>query len=237
MISRALLIVVGAALLFPVSALAQDNNFFAGFDLSAGWASGSSSTTNGGAAFAGGGVVNNVHFDKTIGLGGHVGYKLDSALSAFISYQHVRGGVSWDANFPIIGAVSDFRGHAISNAIMGNLGYDWVLSDLTSIEASIGLGLSINSLSNIVETDGPTGLFLSDVADHSRISPAAQIGIGLQHKITAHLALGLNAAIGYTGGFETGDTRSGNLGITSITPYGIDHVWRASIGASVKLEL
>jgi hypothetical protein len=223
-----------AASLVPVSARAEDTGFFAGLDWSAGMASGSSKTTNGGAPWAGGGVVSNVKFGGTIGIGGHAGYRFNPALSGFISYQHVRGDVSWDATFPLFGVSSDFKGTAISNVIMGNLAYDFALSDTTSIRTSVGIGLSFNSLSNVVERDVATGLFLADVADRTRTSPAAQIGAGIQHRIAPHAVLGLNASVSYTGGFETGDTRSGNLGVTPITPYKIDDVWRTNLTASLR---
>jgi hypothetical protein len=225
-----------AVLLLPACALAEDAAVFAGLDLSGGWASGSSSTTDGGAAIAGGGVAGNVTFGQTAGIGGHLGYRFDPSLSTFISYGHLRGSVSWDAAFPLFGVASNFRGDAISNLIMGNLAYDWALSDTTSLRASAGLGLSLNSLSGVVESDEGTGLFLADVADHTHISPAAGIGAGIQHKIAPNAALGVNAAVSYVGGFETGDTRSGNLGVTAITPYRIDHVWRANLGASLRFD-
>lgn len=215
-----------ATSLVPVSALAKDIGFFAGLDLSGGMASGSSKTTDGGASWAGGGVVDNVKFGNAAGIGGHAGYRFAPALSGFISYQYIRGDVSWDAAFLMLGVASDFKGAAISNVIMGNLAYDFALSDTTSIRASAGVGLSFNSLSNVVETDLGTGLFLSDVADHTRISPAARISAGIQHKIAANAVLGLDASVSYMGGFETGNTRSGNLGVTPITPYKIDDVWR-----------
>lgn len=237
MSSRILLPTIATTLLLPAAVLAQDSGFFAGLDVSGGWAFGSSDTTNGGAAFAGGGVVDNVRLGETVGVGGHIGYRLDPALSAFVSYQHVRGDVSWDAAFPLFGVTSDFKGDAISHMIMGNLAYDWTLSDATSIRASAGLGVSINSLSGVVETDRGTGVFLADVANRSRTGPTAQIGAGIQRKITTHVVLGLNAAVSYTGSFETGDSRSGNLGVTPITPYEIDDVWRASLGASIRFNL
>jgi hypothetical protein len=236
MTSKLLIPSLVAASLLPVSALAKDTGFFTGLDLSGGKAFGSSKTTDGGAPWAGGGVVDNVRFGRTFGIGGHVGYRFDSALSGFISYQHVRGDVSWDAAFPMFGVSSDFKGTAISNVVMGNLAYDFALSDTTSIQAIAGAGLSFNSLSDVVETDVGTGLFLSDVKDHTRTSPAAQIGMGVRHKITPDIVLGLNASVNYTGGFETGNTRSGNLGITPITPYKIDDVWRVSLGALIRFE-
>lgn len=236
MISRTHFVVCGALLFFPVSAQAEDANFFAGLDVSGGWASGSSHTTNGGAAFAGGGVVGDVKFGHTVGIGGHAGYSFDTSFSAFIGYQHIAGDVSWDANFPLYGVISDFDGNAISNLITANLGYDWAFSDALAIGVSAGGGLSLNSLSKVVETDRGTGLFLSDVANHTRTSPAARIGLEIQYKVTTNIALGLNAAESYVGGFETGNTRSGNLGITSITPYRLDDVWRTNLGASVKFE-
>lgn len=235
MASRQLILALAAAACLPLPAFAQDTGFFAGVDVTGGMASGSSSTTDGGAAIGGGGVVDNVDFGETFGVGGHIGYRFSPALSAFISYQHVRGDVSWDANFAK-GGISGYEGTAISNAVMGNLAYDLALSDATMLRATAGLGLSFNTLSGVVETDKLSGAFLTDVADHTRISPAAQIGAGIEHKFTPNLALGLNASVGYSGGFETGDTRSGNAGITPITPYKIDDVWRASLGASLRME-
>lgn len=230
-----------AALLVPVSAFAEDvqvegTGFFTGLDLSAGMAFGSSRTKDGGASWAGGGVVDNVKFGGTIGVGGHVGYRFNTALSGFISYQYVQGDVSWDAMFPLIGAASDFKGAAFSNVIMANLVNDFALSDTTSIRGSIGVGLAFNSLSDITETDAGSGLFLSDVRDHTEMSPAAQIGAGLWHKVASNAVFGLGASVSYTGGFETGDTRSGNLGVTPITPYKIDDVWRTNLSASIRFR-
>lgn len=236
MISRLWLAAALAASFLPASAFAEDNGLFAGFDVSGGTASGSSDTTNGGAAIAGGGVVDNVKFGGTVGVGGHIGYRFRPALSAFISYQYVRGDVSWDADFPLFGVASSFSGKAISNAVMGNVAYEMTLSNTTSINASAGAGLSFNSLSGIVESDRPTGLFLSDVADHTHLSPVAQIEVGVQHDISPNIVLGLNVSVGYVGRFGTGNTRSGNLGVTSITPYEIDDVWRASLGAMIRFK-
>ena len=50
------------------------------------------------------------------------------------------------------------------------------------------------------------------------------------------MTLGLDASIAYYGGFETGNNRSGNLGITSINPYRIDDVWRANLGGSFRFK-
>lgn len=220
------------ALSIPVSA--QEDGFFAGLDLTGGAAFGSSSTTNGGMAPDAGGVVANVTFGNTIGIGGHVGRRIDPALSAFVSYRHIRGSVSWDAHFSRYGGTSDFGGDAISNVIMANIAHDWAVADDTFLRTSAGLGVSINSLTGVVETDRASGSFVTDVADHASLSPALEIGAGLRHRITPAAILGLEAAISYAGGFRTGDTRKGNMGVTAITPYEIDHVWRADLGASVK---
>ena len=190
-----------------------------------------------GAPFAGGGIVENLEFGETIGLGGHFGYRFESSFSTFLSYQHARGSIGWDAVFPLISAASSYQGDALSNTVMVNVGYDWALTEATFIGASAGVGLSVNTLSGVVETDRPSGLFLSDVKDHSRVSPAAQVALSVQHTFASGLELGLNAAVSYTGGFDTGDTRVGNLGITAINPYRIDDVWRAGLGASLPLSV
>lgn len=219
----------------PATAFAGEQGFFVGLDAVGGAAVGSSGTTNGGAPFAGGGVVNNVKFGETAGIGGHIGYRFDPAMSVFISYQHIRGGISWDANFPMVGVASGFSGSAISDAVMGNAAYEFPLSETIAIRATAGLGLTFNTLSGITETDKATGIFLDDVADHTNVSPIAQIGAGIRYKITPNAALGLDASLAYAGGFETGNTRVGNLGVTDINPYRIDNVWRANLGASIRV--
>jgi len=236
MTSRLLIPALIAVSLVPVPAFADDAGFFAGFDFSGGAAVGSSSTKDGGASWAGGGVVNNVKFSGTASVGGHAGYRFDQALSGFISYQYIRGDVGWDAAFPLFGVASNFKGAATSNVILGNLAYDFALSDTTSLRASAGVGLSFNSLSNVTETDVGTGLYLANLADRTRTSPAAQIGAGIQHRIAPQAVLGLNASVSYTGGFETGTTRSGNLGVTPITSYKIDDVWRTQLSASIRFQ-
>lgn len=233
---KLLISALAATVFVPVLALAEDTDFFVGFDLSGETASGSPGTTDGGAPWAGGSVISNIKFENTAGIGGHAGYRFGPALSGFVSYQYIRGNVSWDAAFPRFSVASSFKGAAISNVIMGNIAADFALSDTTSLRASAGVGLSFNTLSNVVERVFWTEEFLADLADRTRIGPAARIGAGIQHKIAANAVVGLNASVSYTGGFETGSTRSGNLGITPIRPFRIDDVWRASLGASVRVE-
>ncbi len=235
MLRKIALPVILAASLVPLSAQAEKDDIFAGLGLSTGIARGSSNQTDGGAAGVGGGIVENIKFGNARGFGGHVGYRLSPAWSTFASYQHLRGDVSWDARFPAINAISSFAGKATSNLILANLGYDLPISDSTAFTAGLGLGASFNSLSNVVEINQPGNSFLSDVGDNTQISPAAQISIGLEHKIMPHALLKLDATFAYTGGFETASTRTGNLGTTPITAYEINHVWRTGIGASLRL--
>lgn len=225
-----------AVLLVPVSAFAEDTGFFAGLDASGGMAYGSSRTTDGGAPFAGGGVVGNVKLRGTVRFGGHVGYMFASPLSAFASYHYSGGDASWDATYPLLGVASRFEGTAASHALMGNLAYDFNLTDVTTLRATAGVGLSFNTLSKVVETDVGSGIFLADLAKKTKVSPAAQIGAGIQHRLTPSMVLGLNTSVSYSGGFATGNTRSGNLGVTPINPYKIDHVWRVNLGTSVSFR-
>lgn len=236
MLPRILFSAIAVSAVFSSPVLARDTGFFAGVDVSGGAARGSSGTKNGGAPFAGGGAVNNVELRRAVGIGGHIGYRFDPALSVFLSYQHIKGDIRWDADFPMLGISSHYAGEAISNMILGNIAYEIPLTNATSIETSLGFGLTLNSLSDISETDNGTGLFLSDVKNHTETSPAAQLGVGLWHKVTPNIALGLDAAIAYSGGFRTGDTRSGNLGVTQIRPYKIDDVWRTNLTASVRFN-
>lgn len=220
----------------PVSAFAGERGFFAGPDVFGGAAFGSSSTTNGGMPAVGGGIVGDVKFGETWGIGGHVGYRFDPAMSAFISYQHIRGDVGWNAIFPLYGVSSRFEGSAISNALLGNIAYEFPLSAATTVKTTVGLGLTFNTLSGVVETDRASGLFLTDVANHTKIGAIAQVGLGIQHKIAQNVVVGLDGSIAYAGGFETGNIRSGNLGITDINPYAIDDVWRANLSGSIRFE-
>ncbi len=122
----------------PATALAEAPGLFAGVEVTAGTASGSSGTRDGGAPFAGGGIVGNVQFGETLGIGGHVGYQFDTALSVFASYQHVRGDIGWNADFPAIGASSRFDGSALSDVILGNVAFDLALSDATTLSFAGG---------------------------------------------------------------------------------------------------
>lgn len=215
---------------------AQEPGFFAGLDASVGEAWGSSSTRDGGAPIAGGGVVDNVWFGNTVGIGGHVGYRWNPSWSTFLSYQYVHGDVRWDAAFPLFGVASRFAGDASSHLVLANVGYDVPLTETTLLRASAGVGVAFNTLSDVVETDRATSLFLSDVADHTETSPAARLGLGLRYALARNAEIGLDAAVTYVGGFKTGGSRHGNLGTTGITPYEIDSVWATSLGVSVGIR-
>ena len=232
-------LLTGVLAMSPIVANAQDQGFFAGIDVNADAAFGSSDTTNGGGVppiFNGDGIVKDVRFGKTVGIGGHLGYRIDPSVSVLISFQHTSGDVSWMASYPGFGVASSFDGSATSNMILGNIVYDLALSELTSLSIAGGLGVAFNQLSDIVETDKPSGLFISDVAGHTRKNLAAQVGLGLRHKIASNATIGLDVALAYTGGYETGTTRSGNTGITQINPYRIDDVWRVSLGVSFEMR-
>jgi hypothetical protein len=212
----------------------QDGGFFAGVDVLTGKAYGSSDTKDGGAPFAGGGVVDEVKFKRTTGLGGHVGYRFDSAWSVFVSYQHSRGDVSWNADFPMLGVASSYKGKATSHIVMGNVAYDLALSKATALRLSGGVGVAYNKLADVEEHNRPGGEYLSELAEETKRNWAAQVGVGLRHRVTTNTELGLDLLATYTGGFETGDSRFGNLGETEIKPYRIDDVWRADLNASVR---
>jgi len=222
----------------PAAGMAEERDFFVGLDISGGLAFGSSSTTDGGGVlpyFNGEGVVGNVRFGETIGIGGHAGYRFDPSWSAIVSYQHIRGSIGWDAVFPTFGGASGFDGNAASDTVMGHVAYQRPLTGATTLGLRAGLGVGFNRLSGIVETDKASGNFVSDVAGKTSVSPVAQVGAGLRHSLGASAMIGLDASLAYAGAFETGNTRHGNMGVTSINPYRIDNVWRTSLGASFRL--
>ncbi len=233
--SRTLAYALIASIIVPTSALAEARGYFWGLDASVGTASGSSSTTDGGAPFAGGGVTSHVKFGSTTGIGAQAGYRIDPDLAVFASYQHIHGHVAWRAHFPLVGASSEFTGKATTQALMVNVSHRWPLSDATSIKARLGLGVAANSLSGMVETDSASGSFLSNPANHTKTSPTALIGASVQHEVTQKTLLGFDISVAHSGSFQTGNTRTGNLGVTSITPYKIDKVWRVNLGASVNM--
>ncbi|MGB6008983.1 outer membrane protein [Castellaniella sp.] len=231
--SRARLSALILSALIPGSGFAQEPGFFTDVHISAGMTQGSSDTADGGADFAGGGVVKDVKFQNTAGIGIDAGYQLDPAWSLFLSYQYAHSDVRWNAEFPAIGVASRFSGDALSHTVLANVGYAIPLTSATTLRATAGLGAAFNSFSNVVERDKATSFFLSDVADGTRTSPAARLGIGLRYAVTRNTMVGLDASVTYLGGFRTGETRSGNLGVTRITPYEIDDVWRTGLSASV----
>jgi len=232
MIFKVLLSLVTAMAVLPMPAFAQEPGFFAGLDAAGGMARGSSGTRDGG-GFGGGGIVKNVTFGTTAGIGAHIGYQFDRELSGFVSYQYVRGDVDWDAVFPHLGQTLNFSGTASSNAVLINVAYAWSPSDTTTVRASAGAGVTFNTLSGVTETT-QAGVFVSDLEDHTQASPMVRIGAAIEHRLSRNTLLGLNASIAYAGDFSTGNTRTGNLGRTSMHPYEIDDVWRASLGVSMQ---
>lgn len=225
-----------AAMLVASPALADDTGFFVGGGVFAEKAFGSSSTINGGALWGGGGIVDNVRFGTGAGGGLQAGYRFDDARSVFVSYDYSRSDVDWDAAFPALGpgVKSRFDGTAVSNALMGNFAYDFALSDATKLQTSVGAGLSLNTLLNVRESDFSNGGFISNLENHTQISPVAQLGASLTHHITPGITLSLNASASYTRGFETGNSRSDNVVTTDITPYEIENIWRTKVGTALR---
>ena len=117
---------------------------------------------------------------------------------------------------------------------MANIAYDFALAQATTLRLSSGLGVAYNKLSGVDEHNVRTGRLLSHLESERKTNLAAQVGVGLRHWISANTEIGLDLLATYTGGFKTGDTREGNLGVTEINAFEIDDVWRASIGASVR---
>lgn len=235
---KQILFLVAAFASCMAAAAASGSPFFVGMEFSIGPTSGSSSETNGGAPWAGGGVVSDVQVGSSTMLGGHVGYRFNPNWAVSVGYQRSKADIRWNADFPNIWFKSHYAGSAISNQLIGNLLYAIPLSDpAATIHLSAGGGLAFNKLSNIVESTLETGVFLSDVADNSQTAPVGQLGAGLSYRLSPKVVLGLNGKLSYVGKFETGNTRSGNLGVTDINPYRIDNMWRKSIGVTLGVDL
>lgn len=224
-----------AILAAPIAAQASEPGFFAGVDVQTATVSGSSNTTDGGAAFGLGGVVHDVDFGEAWGLGGHIGYRINSNLSATLSYMHAEGEVDWRTDFPKFpGSETRFAGKALSDAVLMNVIYDRPLSSTTVLKMQAGVGVAFNTLSDIVETLPITAGFVSNVADNTKASPTARIGVGLHRRMTPDVVLGLDGGVAYGGEFETGKTRSDSAGVTDINPYALTDVWRMSLGVSLS---
>ena len=225
-----------AAMLVASPVIADDTGFFVGGSVFAEKTFGSSSSTTGGALWGGGGIVDNVRFGTGAGGGLQAGYRFDDARAVFVSYDYSRSDVRWDAAFPLLGpsVISSFDGTAVSNALMGNFAYDFALSEATHLQASVGAGLSLNTLLKIRETVFNNGGFISNLENHTQISPVAQLGSSLTHHITPGITLSLNASASYARGFETGNSRSDNVVTTDITPYEIENIWRTKVGTALR---
>lgn len=230
--TRVLLLAVIVSSAFPALAFADDRGVIAGVEVSAGTVHGSSDTRNGG-GFGGGGVVTNVDVGHATGIGAHVGYRFGTHWSAFLGYTRSRGDIRWDAEFPS-SLATHFSGTAESDVLMANVSYAHPLSDATGFDISAGLGVSRNTLADVVETVRGTHDFASNVHEDRRTNPAARIAAGIRHALSPNTTLGLEASLAYVGKFRTGTTRSGNLGVTQINPYEIDGVWHASLTASLR---
>lgn len=227
-------VLFAAACLAASSAAAE--GFFAGLDISGGTAFGKADGKDGGAPWAGGSEVTGLRFGPAIGVGGYAGYRINSAFALSASYQHLRGSIGWEAEFPRFGVTSIYAGTAATDLILGHASYHIPLGNRSAVELKAGAGLAINTLSSVAETDKGTGIFLADVENGSRTNAAGQLGVGLSHHFTSKVALGLSATASYVGGFETGDSRSGNLGVTPIVPYRIDDVWRINLGGTLRVR-
>ena len=226
-----------AVLAAATASPARGESLFSGFDVSGGLAWGGSDTTDGGAAVAGGGTVHDVAFGSGIGLGGHLGYRLTSDFAVTLSYHYLQADVFWRADYALAGVGdSNFAGRAASHVLMGSGIFTHALSDATALELRGGLGVALNSLSNVEEIHAPDGQFLAVISEERQVSPAAEIAVGLSHAISPTMFLALETSATYVGDFSTGDTRTGNLGVTDIGRYSINDVWHGKVGAALRVD-
>lgn len=212
--------------------IASATGLFIDVNVGAAFRSGTSNTTTGGRFHNG--TVKDVHFSEAYAVGGQIGYRLSEELAAFVSVNHISGGLNWAAWYSGIGD-SRFRSRASSTLILANAAYSYSLSEATALTATAGLGLSINDLSDIFESSTALGEF-AKVGSNTQYDAAARLGLSLSHEIAPSLTLGLDGALTYTGGFSTGHSRSriDVKATEAIGPYAVQNVWAATVTASLK---
>lgn len=229
------LAMVAVVALLPCAALAETTGFFAGAEAIGGLAHGSMRTTDGGAPGFDG-VARDLRLGNVYGAGGEIGYRFDNQFGLAIAYMHTRGSVSWEAAFQLAPITSGYRGTASSDAVMARAYLDVPIDGRTSVGLKGGLGLALNTLSSVVETNVPGGEFLAVLGDRTVVGPAAEVGLSMSHALARNGMLSLGGTFAYVGGYATGETRQGNLGTTAINPYTIDSVWHARINAKLAMR-
>lgn len=221
------------ALAAPASAQDwSEGGFFVGVDTGIAFRSGTTRTTDGGAG--GAGIGSGVRFSEAFAIGGQLGYRLSPEWSAYLSYDHVSGDVSWRADFPD-GSASEFNGKAASNIFLGNVAYSHAFAEATRLTLGLGAGVAVNSLNKVAEIEPGVGPY-AWVDAHTAVSPSARISIGVEHQLSSQVSIGLGASISYIGNFATGNVRDfgGPGGREAINPYTISDVWGAAVTASLK---
>lgn len=206
--------------------------WFVGLNSGAAFRFAGSDTTTGGALFSG--DVHSIEFDPAFSVGGVVGYRYSPSLAAFLSYDYVDADVEWRARFAGGGNDSAFDGKARSNVILANVRYATQLQPALRLSASLGAGISINQLGDVIENDAVTGAGRAAVDDGTSTGFAARAAVGAEHDLTNAITLQLGASLDYLGGFETGNSRA-NFGGASeaIGRYELDDTLSAAITGRV----
>lgn len=233
---KRILVQLACWLAIPGVAFAQDAGFFVGIDTIGSVGYGTPTTTTAGAYAGGGGSLSDIRFGAAVNLGGHVGYRFDGPLSVSISYQHLASSIAWTTHFKANNDVTFMEGNAQSDVVLVNLGLDLLSSETTTIGASLGLGFAHNQLFEITETTQAPGGFGADINPGQSTGLAAQIGLSLTQKLTDNAVLALGGSFGYSGEFETADSRTTHTGsIHKISPYTFE-AWRASFSGSLRFQ-
>ena len=223
-----------ASSFLPSVAFAVDDAFFLTVEGVHHWRHGSSNTVNGGVSSVNGGAVKDLKFRGANGIGASFGYRFDPHWSIFASYQHVKSDISWQTVFTTA-SPTNFRGEAKSKLSLLNIGYNFDLTERTSLETAVGLGLSINDFDNLIEFNSPSGSLVANHHSRTQKDLAGQLSAAINHQFTDNLSFQVKGNIGFTGGFATENYRS-LPSKQAINPYTVDDVWSASIGASLKLS-
>jgi hypothetical protein len=178
-------------------------------------------------------------------IGAQLGYRLNSHLETFLSYQYIAEH-SYTLNEFQPGGVPSYMaettGKLQSQVILANLNYLFQTDRSTVVPfVGVGVGVAINQFGGGQQqvTDISNRTFTAEVAGNTQNQFAAEGRVGLRVPLSEMLQANLFYAATYVGQYKSGDTRVVNGGLptdpTSIKPYRISDVVYSQIGVALLI--